>query len=194
MLLGAGSCSTASPTDMQRGAELSGPLYQRPETGSSEKCQGAMREKATKQAEPSNMDITKVFLLLKVSKVCSNMCSSLICQIRSLISLSYFLWWRCPTEWIGRINGIFVPPPRPRAAQRPAAASPECPGARRCTALDGFGWCWTCASGWVRVAPQALRVCTPRHGLPRRPRWPQTPHSRSAQRSCAAWRHRACYA
>ena len=57
-----------------------------------------MREKAAKQAEPSHMDITKVFLLLKVSKVRSNMCSSLICQIRSLISLSYFLWWRCPTE------------------------------------------------------------------------------------------------
>jgi hypothetical protein len=32
-----------------------------------------MREKAVKQAEPSHMDITKVFLLLKVSKAHSNM-------------------------------------------------------------------------------------------------------------------------
>ncbi len=32
-----------------------------------------MKEKAVKQAEPSHMDITKVFLLLKVSKARSNM-------------------------------------------------------------------------------------------------------------------------
>ena len=62
----------AVSTDMQQGTELSGPLYQRPETGSSEKCQGAMRKKAAKQTEPSKMDITKVFLLLKVSKAHSD--------------------------------------------------------------------------------------------------------------------------
>ena len=34
-----------------------------------------------------------------------------------------------------------------------AAASPERPGARGCTALPGLGWSWTEAAGWSRVAP-----------------------------------------
>jgi hypothetical protein len=34
------------------------------------------------------------------------------------------------------------------------AAHPARPGARRSTALRGCGRCWTCVSGWGRVAPQ----------------------------------------
>src|SRR5262249_22753639 len=62
-------------------------------------------------------------------------------------------------------NGLLAPssrrrPPQPpplcarlfRAAQSAAAASPECPGARRSPALRGVGWGWTGAAGSGRGA------------------------------------------
>ena len=45
---------------------------------------------------------------------------------------------------------IFAVLPRQRIG---AAAPPERPGARGYTALPGFGWSWTEAAGWSRVAP-----------------------------------------
>ncbi len=60
---------------------------------------------------------------------------------------------------IGRINGI-LRRHRQHAPQRAAAASPERPGARRCTALRGFGGYWTYASGWGGVAPQGCPGAT----------------------------------
>ena len=82
-------------------------------------------------------------------------------------------WTTRPLGRIGRRNGIFAPPPRPRAppaatphpglwraAQRAAAALQERHRARRSTALRGFGWCWTGASGWMRGAPQGCPGAT----------------------------------
>jgi hypothetical protein len=85
---------------------------------------------------------------------------------------------------IGRINGIFAPLPRPRAPQRPRQrprftagpcvppsaprrphrSAPEPGGARRCTALRGFGWCWTGASGWIGERLRGALGRRPREG------------------------------
>jgi hypothetical protein len=55
--------------------------------------------------------------------------------------------------------------PRERTPWSPPAPSspatpPERPGARRCTALRGLGWCWTDAAGWGRVVPRGCPGAT----------------------------------
>jgi hypothetical protein len=66
----------------------------------------------------------------------------------------------------------FAPAPAARSLSPPAnghalppalAAHPARPGARRSTALQalrGLGGCWTCASGWGRVAPRGCPGAT----------------------------------
>src|SRR5262249_40627518 len=48
----------------------------------------------------------------------------------------------------------------PSAAREPRRNAPAPDGARRCTVLRGFGWCWTGAAGWGRVVPQGCPGAT----------------------------------
>ena len=65
--------------------------------------------------------------------------------------------------WIGIPKHFLRPrerPPWSPPAPLSPATPPERPGARRCTALRGLGWCWTDAAGWGRVAPQGCPGAT----------------------------------
>jgi|SRR6266446_2298478 len=63
-----------------------------------------------------------------------------------------------------------APPARKRAPQRPSPAATPCPrrvrrplerpAARRSAAQRDFGWGWTGAAGWGRVAPQGCPGAT----------------------------------
>jgi hypothetical protein len=48
----------------------------------------------------------------------------------------------------------------PSTAREPRRNAPAPGGARRCTVLRGFGWCWTGAAGWGRVVLQGCPGAT----------------------------------